>query len=129
MTSLKIYWKVLREAMMINRACIFSDRPNTSQIEEQKFLRLDLCTLKLTQKIQALVYFLYNFGYVIILRALTHAYWTRNLFYTQETKNSKVAISCSVIILNLLLCMSYQQPELQFIYKLSHDSCSENPYL
>lgn len=48
---------------MINRACIFSDRPNTSQIEEQKFLRLDLCTLKLTQKIQALVYFLYNFTY------------------------------------------------------------------
>ena len=37
---------------MINRACVFSDRPSTSQIEEQKFLRLDLCTLKLTQKIR-----------------------------------------------------------------------------
>lgn len=55
---------------MINRACIFSDRPNTSQIEEQKFLQLDLCTLKLTQKIQALIYFLYNFGYVIIPRKI-----------------------------------------------------------
>ena len=52
---------------MINRACVFSKRPYTSQIEEQTFLRLDLCTLKLTQKIQALVYFLYNLRYVIVV--------------------------------------------------------------
>ena len=51
---------------MINRACTFSNRPYTSQIEENKFLRLHLCTLKLAQKIQVLVYFLYNLGYGII---------------------------------------------------------------
>ena len=51
---------------MINRACVFSNRPYTSHIEEQKFLRIDLCALKLAQKIRALVYFLYNLGYVII---------------------------------------------------------------
>ena len=36
--------------MMINRACVSSNRPYTSQIEEQKFLRIDLCALKLAQK-------------------------------------------------------------------------------
>ena len=53
---------------MINRTCVFSNRPYTSQIEENKFLRLHLCTLtcKLAQKIQVLVYFLYNLGYGII---------------------------------------------------------------
>ena len=35
---------------MINRACVFSNRPYASQVEEQKFHGLDLCTLKLTQK-------------------------------------------------------------------------------
>ena len=55
---------------MINAACVFSNRPYTSQIEEQKFLRIDLCALKLAQKIQALVYFLYNLGYVIMPRKI-----------------------------------------------------------
>ena len=35
---------------MINRACVFSNRPYASQVEEQKFLGLDLCAPKLTQK-------------------------------------------------------------------------------
>ena len=37
---------------MINRACVFSNRPYASQVEEQKFHGVDhdLCALKLTQK-------------------------------------------------------------------------------
>ena len=38
-------------AITINRACVFSNRPYTSQVEKQKLLRLDLCALKLAQKI------------------------------------------------------------------------------
>ena len=44
--------------MMINRACVISNWPYTSQEEEEMFLRLDLYALKLAQKIQVLVYFL-----------------------------------------------------------------------
>ena len=39
---------------MINRACVFSNRPSTGKLEEQKFFRLDMCALRLAQKIQAL---------------------------------------------------------------------------
>jgi len=51
MLAFDISQEELRDAITISKVFVFSNRRYTSQVEKQKLLRLDLCALKLAQKI------------------------------------------------------------------------------
>ena len=78
---------------MINRACVISNWPYTSQEEEQMFLRLDLCALKLAQKIQVPVYFLWDLRYVPHI-ITTHNQWLSHMISLDICKR-KILTCCT----------------------------------